>query len=160
MAGRTNSRVVLCPPPTHPWHTRSNSTPPAQIHKLIKAESTVFLALTDFSKNFLFLKLVFLWYKEEAFAHHEGTAAVVLIMMLYGWAAIPFVYTVSFSFKNPGNACAKLVVMLTFLSICPTVLVTVTSDKGEITSRSCINPGSNNPGRYTLRNVCLPTKDP
>lgn len=80
-----------------------------------------------------------MWYKEEAFAHHEGTTAVVLIMMLYGWATIPFVYTVSFSFKNPGNACAKLVVMLIFLSICPTVLVTVTSDKGEITSRSCLN---------------------
>lgn len=88
---------------------------------------------------------MFLWYKEEAFAHHENTAAVVLIMMLYGWAAIPFVYIVSFSFKTPGNACAKLVVMLTFLSICPIVLVTVTSDKGEITSMSCVNLCSNNP---------------
>lgn len=88
---------------------------------------------------------MFLWYKEEAFAHHENTVAVVLIMMLYGWAAIPFVYIVSFSFKTPGNACAKLVVMLTFLSICPIVLVTVTSDKGEISSMSCINLCSNNP---------------
>ncbi|XP_041532432.1 ATP-binding cassette sub-family A member 17-like [Microtus oregoni] len=85
--------------------------------------------LLSFLVPTLVLVLVFLWYKEEAFAHHEGTAAVVLIMMLYGWATIPFVYTVSFSFKNPSNACAKLVVMLTFLSICPTVLVTVTSDK-------------------------------
>ncbi|XP_038184150.1 ATP-binding cassette sub-family A member 17-like [Arvicola amphibius] len=85
--------------------------------------------LLSFLVPTLLLVLVFLWYKEEAFAHHEGTAAVVLIMMLYGWAAIPFVYTVSFSFKSPSNACAKLVVMLTFLSICPIVLVTVTSDK-------------------------------
>ncbi|KAM7333088.1 hypothetical protein ACRRTK_006408 [Alexandromys fortis] len=85
--------------------------------------------LLSFLVPTLLLVLVFLWYKEEAFAHHEGTTAVVLIMMLYGWATIPFVYTVSFSFKNPGNACAKLVVMLIFLSICPTVLVTVTSDK-------------------------------
>lgn len=77
---------------------------------------------------------MFFWYKEEAFAHPESTPAVVLIMMLYGWAVIPFIYTVSFSFKTPGNACAKLVVMLTFLSIGPFVLVTVTSDKGEITS--------------------------
>nr|XP_048292244.1 ATP-binding cassette sub-family A member 17-like isoform X3 [Myodes glareolus] len=85
--------------------------------------------LLSFLVPTLVLVLVFLWYKEEAFAHHENTAAVVLIMMLYGWAAIPFVYIVSFSFKTPGNACAKLVVMLTFLSICPIVLVTVTSDK-------------------------------
>lgn len=82
-----------------------------------------------------------------------------MIVMLYGWAAIPFIYTVSFSFKSPGNARAKLVAMLTFLSICPIVFVTVTSDKGEITSMFRLNLCSNNPGRYTLRNVCLPTKD-
>lgn len=99
---------------------------------------------------------MFFWYKEEAFAHPESTPAVVLIMMLYGWAVIPFIYTVSFSFKTPGNACAKLVVMLTFLSIGPFVLVTVTSDKGEITSTFCINLSSNSPGGYTLKNVCLP----
>lgn len=51
--------------------------------------------------------------------------------MLYGWAIIPLVYTVSFSFKTPGSACVKLVVMLTFLSISPVVLVTVTSEKGK-----------------------------
>lgn len=75
--------------------------------------------------------MVFLWYKEEAFAHHDSIPAVVLIMMLYGWAIIPLVYTVSFSFKTPGSACVKLVVMLTFLSISPVVLVTVTSEKGK-----------------------------
>lgn len=52
-------------------------------------------------------------------------------MMLYGWAVIPLVYTVSFSFNTPGSACVKLVVMLTFLSISPVVLVTVTSEKGN-----------------------------
>lgn len=51
--------------------------------------------------------------------------------MLYGWAIIPLVYTVSFSFKTPGSACVKLVVMLTFLSVSPVVLVTVTSEKGK-----------------------------
>ncbi|XP_037056528.1 ATP-binding cassette sub-family A member 17-like isoform X4 [Peromyscus leucopus] len=85
--------------------------------------------LISFLVPTLLLVLVFFWYKEEAFAHPESTPAVVLIMMLYGWAVIPFIYTVSFSFKTPGNACAKLVVMLTFLSIGPFVLVTVTSDK-------------------------------
>ncbi|CAO2642148.1 ATP-binding cassette sub-family A member 17 [Lemmus lemmus] len=85
--------------------------------------------LLSFLVPTLLLVLVFLWYKEDAFAHRESTMAVVLLMMLYAWAAIPFVYTVSFSFKAPGNACAKLVVMLAFLSICPIVLVTVTSDK-------------------------------
>ncbi|KAL1779811.1 ATP-binding cassette sub-family A member 17 isoform X1 [Sigmodon hispidus] len=85
--------------------------------------------LISFLFSTFLLVLVFLWYEEEAFAYHEGTPAVVLIMMLYGWAIIPFIYIVSFSFKTPGNACAKLVVMLTFLSICPVVLVTVTSDK-------------------------------
>ncbi|XP_052615065.1 ATP-binding cassette sub-family A member 17-like isoform X6 [Peromyscus californicus insignis] len=85
--------------------------------------------LISFLVPTLLLVLVFFWYKEEAFAHPESTPAVVLIMMLYGWAVIPFIYTVSFSFKTPGNACAKLVVMLTFLSIGPLVLVTVTSDK-------------------------------
>lgn len=89
---------------------------------------------SDFPKLFPlpFLKLVFVWYEEEAFAHRENIPAVVSIMMLYGWAAIPLIYTVSFSFKTPGSACVKLVVMLTFLSISPTMLVTVTSDKGEI----------------------------
>ncbi|XP_055460807.1 ATP-binding cassette sub-family A member 17-like isoform X2 [Psammomys obesus] len=77
----------------------------------------------------LLLVLVFLWYKEEAFAHPESVPAVISIMMLYGWAVIPLIYIVSFSFKTPGSACVKLVVMLTFLSISPFVLVTVTSDK-------------------------------
>ncbi|XP_052051225.1 ATP-binding cassette sub-family A member 17 [Apodemus sylvaticus] len=85
--------------------------------------------LISFLVPTLLLVLVFLWYKEEAFAHHESIPAVVLIMMLYGWAIIPLVYTVSFSFKTPGSACVKLVVMLTFLSISPVVLVTVTSEK-------------------------------
>ncbi|XP_040604164.1 ATP-binding cassette sub-family A member 17 isoform X2 [Mesocricetus auratus] len=85
--------------------------------------------LISFLVPTLLLVLLFLWYKEEAFAHHENTPAVVWIMMLYGWAVIPFIYTVSFSFKTPGNACVKLVIMLTFLSISPNVLVTVTSDK-------------------------------
>lgn len=89
--------------------------------------------LTDFSKFFPLpsLKLVFFWYKEEAFAHPQSIPAVVLIMMLYGWAIIPLVYTVSFSFKTPGSGCVKLVAMLTFLSISPVVLVTVTSEKGR-----------------------------
>nr|XP_034363568.1 ATP-binding cassette sub-family A member 17 [Arvicanthis niloticus] len=85
--------------------------------------------LLSFLVPTLLLVLVFLWYKEEAFAHHESIPAVVLIMMLYGWAIIPLVYTVSFSFKTPGSACVKLVLMLTFLSISPVVLVTVTSEK-------------------------------
>ncbi|EDL22309.1 mCG132071, partial [Mus musculus] len=85
--------------------------------------------LISFLVPTLLLVLVFLWYKEEAFAHHESIPAVVLIMMLYGWAVIPLVYTVSFSFNTPGSACVKLVVMLTFLSISPVVLVTVTSEK-------------------------------
>ncbi|XP_021005007.1 ATP-binding cassette sub-family A member 17 isoform X2 [Mus caroli] len=85
--------------------------------------------LISFLVPTLLLVLVFLWYKEEAFAHHESIPAVVLIMMLYGWAVIPLVYTVSFSFNTPGSACVRLVLMLTFLSISPVVLVTVTSEK-------------------------------
>ncbi|XP_076998238.1 ATP-binding cassette sub-family A member 17-like isoform X4 [Tamandua tetradactyla] len=77
----------------------------------------------------LLLLVVFLYYREEAFIQDENLAAVFLILMLYGWAIIPFIYLVSFCFGNPGSACVKLVVMLTFLSIGPIILVSVTSEK-------------------------------
>ncbi|KAM4820229.1 ATP-binding cassette sub-family A member 17-like isoform 2-T3 [Thomomys bottae] len=78
----------------------------------------------------LLLLVVFLYYNEEAFTQNENALAVVLMLMLYAWAIIPFIYLVSFSFDNAGNACVKLVVMLTFLSIGPIVLVLATSEQG------------------------------
>lgn len=75
--------------------------------------------------------MVFLYYKEEAFTHHESAPAVVLMLMLYGCAITPFIYVVSFFFDSAGSACVKLVIMLTFLSIGPLVLVSVTGEQGE-----------------------------
>ncbi|XP_071067543.1 ATP-binding cassette sub-family A member 17-like [Dasypus novemcinctus] len=77
----------------------------------------------------LLLMVVFLYYNEEAFIQDGNLTAVFLILMLYGWAIIPFIYLASFCFGNPGSACVKLIIMLTFLSICPIILVTVTSEK-------------------------------
>ncbi|XP_047390364.1 ATP-binding cassette sub-family A member 17-like isoform X3 [Sciurus carolinensis] len=85
--------------------------------------------LISFLVSTLLLIVVFLYYKEEAFAHHENTLAVILMLMLYSWAIIPFIYTISFSFDSAGNACAKLVIMLIFLSIGPIVLVSVTGEQ-------------------------------
>uniref|UniRef100_A0A8D2JSB3 ABC transporter domain-containing protein n=1 Tax=Sciurus vulgaris TaxID=55149 RepID=A0A8D2JSB3_SCIVU len=75
--------------------------------------------LISFLVSTLLLIVVFLYYKEEAFAHHENTLAVILMLMLYSWAIIPFIYTISFSFDSAGNACAKLVIMLIFLIFIP-----------------------------------------
>lgn len=75
--------------------------------------------------------MVFLYQNEEAFTHQENVPAVVLMLMLYGWAIIPFIYLTSFCFDNGGSACVKLIIMLTFLSIGPLILVSVTSEKGE-----------------------------
>ncbi|KAM5131749.1 LOW QUALITY PROTEIN: ATP-binding cassette sub-family A member 17-like [Callospermophilus lateralis] len=77
----------------------------------------------------LLLIVVFLYYKEEAFTHHENVLAMILMLMLYSWAIIPFIYVISFSFDSAGNACVKLVIMLTFLSIGPIVLVSVTGEQ-------------------------------
>uniref|UniRef100_A0A8C9PJT3 ABC transporter domain-containing protein n=1 Tax=Spermophilus dauricus TaxID=99837 RepID=A0A8C9PJT3_SPEDA len=65
----------------------------------------------------LLLIVVFLYYKEEAFTHHENVLAMILMLMLYSWAIIPFIYVISFSFDSAGNACVKLVIMLTFLKL-------------------------------------------
>ncbi|XP_069859783.1 ATP-binding cassette sub-family A member 17-like isoform X1 [Dipodomys merriami] len=78
----------------------------------------------------LLLLVVFLYYNEEALTQHGNAPAVVLMLMLYAWAIIPFIYMISFSFDNVGNACVKLVIILTFLSIGPTVLVLATSEQG------------------------------
>uniref|UniRef100_A0A8C6WDT6 ATP-binding cassette, sub-family A member 17 n=1 Tax=Nannospalax galili TaxID=1026970 RepID=A0A8C6WDT6_NANGA len=85
--------------------------------------------LLSFLVPTLLLVLVFLWYDEEAFTHRDSILAVVSMLMLYWWAVIPLIYMVSFSFESPGTACVKLTIMLTFLSICPIVLISVTGER-------------------------------
>ncbi|KAM6155645.1 ATP-binding cassette sub-family A member 17-like [Rhynchocyon petersi] len=77
----------------------------------------------------LLLLGVFLFYKEEAFTHPKNIVAVLLTLMLYGWAIIPLIYLISFGFTSAGNAFVKLIITLTFLSIGPYILVTVTNGK-------------------------------
>uniref|UniRef100_A0A8C0M003 ABC transporter domain-containing protein n=1 Tax=Canis lupus familiaris TaxID=9615 RepID=A0A8C0M003_CANLF len=79
----------------------------------------------------LLLLVVFLHYKEEAFTHKDNIPAVILVLMLYSWASIPFIYLTSFCFQYEGSAFIKLIIILTFLSIGPFILVSVTSEKGE-----------------------------
>nr|XP_010337354.2 ATP-binding cassette sub-family A member 17-like isoform X1 [Saimiri boliviensis boliviensis] len=86
--------------------------------------------LVSFLIPSLLLLVVFLYYREEAYTHNENVLVVILLLMLYGSAIIHFVYLVSFSFNNAGNACVKLIIMLTFLSICPFILVSVTGEQG------------------------------
>ncbi|XP_060028541.1 ATP-binding cassette sub-family A member 17-like [Erinaceus europaeus] len=78
----------------------------------------------------LLLLVVFLCYKEEAFTHPASVPAVVLALMLYAWAIVPFIYLTSFCFDNAGSACVKLIITLTFLSIGPFILVTSEKDMG------------------------------
>ncbi|XP_057604984.1 ATP-binding cassette sub-family A member 17-like [Hippopotamus amphibius kiboko] len=77
----------------------------------------------------LLLLVLFLYYNEEAFTHPANIPAVVSMLMLYAWAIIPFIYLTSFCFDSAGSACVKLIITLTFLSIGPLVLVSVTSEK-------------------------------
>ncbi|CAD7683421.1 unnamed protein product [Nyctereutes procyonoides] len=77
----------------------------------------------------LLLLVVFLHYKEEAFTHKDNIPAVILVLMLYSWASIPFIYLTSFCFQYEGSAFIKLIIILTFLSIGPFILVSVTSEK-------------------------------
>ncbi|XP_072607402.1 ATP-binding cassette sub-family A member 17-like [Vulpes vulpes] len=79
----------------------------------------------------LLLLVVFLHYKEEAFTHKDNIPAVILVLMLYSWASIPFIYLTSFCFQYEGSAFIKLIIILTFLSIGPFILVSVTSEKAE-----------------------------
>ncbi|KAB0401440.1 hypothetical protein E2I00_009224 [Balaenoptera physalus] len=67
----------------------------------------------------LLLLVVFLYSDEEAFTHPENIPAVVLMLMLYAWAIIPFIYLTSFCFDNAGSACVKLIITLTFLASAP-----------------------------------------
>ncbi|KAI4551334.1 hypothetical protein MJT46_017586 [Ovis ammon polii x Ovis aries] len=91
--------------------------------------SSLLWDLLSFLVPSLLLLVVFLYYDEEAFTHKENVPAVFLMLMLYAWAIIPFIYLTSFCFDSAGNACVKLIIMLTFLSIGPFVLVSVTSEK-------------------------------
>ncbi|XP_048188151.1 ATP-binding cassette sub-family A member 17-like [Perognathus longimembris pacificus] len=50
----------------------------------------------------LLILVVFFYYNEEAFTQHGNAPAVVLVLMLYAWALIPFIYMVSFPFDNAG----------------------------------------------------------
>uniref|UniRef100_A0A8I3MRU5 ABC transporter domain-containing protein n=1 Tax=Canis lupus familiaris TaxID=9615 RepID=A0A8I3MRU5_CANLF len=63
----------------------------------------------------LLLLVVFLHYKEEAFTHKDNIPAVILVLMLYSWASIPFIYLTSFCFQYEGSAFIKLIIILTFL---------------------------------------------
>ncbi|KAB0381590.1 hypothetical protein FD755_003507 [Muntiacus reevesi] len=91
--------------------------------------SSLLWDLLSFLVPSLLLLVVFLYFNEDAFTHKENVPAVFLMLMLYAWAIIPFIYLTSFCFDNAGNACVKLIIMLTFLSIGPFVLVSVTSEK-------------------------------
>uniref|UniRef100_A0A8C3WQU9 ABC transporter domain-containing protein n=1 Tax=Catagonus wagneri TaxID=51154 RepID=A0A8C3WQU9_9CETA len=97
--------------------------------------------LLSFLVPTLLLLVVFLYYNEEAFTQQENVLAVILMLMLYAWAIIPFVYLASFCFGAPGSACVRLIVTLTFLSIGSFVLVTVTSEKGEGLHQALPLPG-------------------
>ncbi|XP_006874024.1 PREDICTED: ATP-binding cassette sub-family A member 3-like [Chrysochloris asiatica] len=77
----------------------------------------------------LLLLMALVHYKEEAFTHGENFLAALLVLMLYGWAIIPFIYLISFCFTHAGNAFVKLVITLTFLSIGPFILISVTNEK-------------------------------
>ncbi|XP_032182961.1 ATP-binding cassette sub-family A member 17-like isoform X2 [Mustela erminea] len=88
--------------------------------------------LWDFITSFvpsLLLLVVFLYYKEEAFTHEGNIPAILLALALYSWASTPFVYLASFCLHYEGSAFIKLFITLTFLSICPNILVWVTSQK-------------------------------
>ncbi|KAJ8786559.1 hypothetical protein J1605_006048 [Eschrichtius robustus] len=75
--------------------------------------------LISFLTPTLLLLVVFLYYDEEAFTHPENIPAVVLMLMFYAWAIIPFIYLTSFCFDNAGSACVKLIITLTFLASAP-----------------------------------------
>uniref|UniRef100_A0A5F9CMR0 ABC transporter domain-containing protein n=1 Tax=Oryctolagus cuniculus TaxID=9986 RepID=A0A5F9CMR0_RABIT len=73
--------------------------------------------LISFLVPTLLMVVVFLYYNEEVFTHRGNILALVLMLILYGWAIIPLIYIISFSFESASHACVKLVVMLTFLTI-------------------------------------------
>ncbi|XP_007937859.1 ATP-binding cassette sub-family A member 17-like [Orycteropus afer afer] len=78
----------------------------------------------------LFLLLtVFLRYREEAFSLGAGGPAVLLTLLLYGWAVVPLIYAASLCFSSTSSAFVKLIVALNFLSIGPFILVSLTSEK-------------------------------
>uniref|UniRef100_A0A5F9C4S8 ABC transporter domain-containing protein n=1 Tax=Oryctolagus cuniculus TaxID=9986 RepID=A0A5F9C4S8_RABIT len=88
--------------------------------------------LISFLVPTLLMVVVFLYYNEEVFTHRGNILALVLMLILYGWAIIPLIYIISFSFESASHACVKLVVMVnqrqrkTFLSVslshCPLYL--------------------------------------
>ncbi|XP_058536329.1 ATP-binding cassette sub-family A member 17-like isoform X1 [Ochotona princeps] len=85
--------------------------------------------LISFLVPTLLMVVVFLYHKEDVFTRYENIAALVSMLLLYGWATVPFIYIVSFSFESASHACMKLVIMLTFLSIGPILLVRVTAEQ-------------------------------
>ncbi|XP_062036907.1 ATP-binding cassette sub-family A member 17-like [Lepus europaeus] len=85
--------------------------------------------LISFLVPTLLMVVVFLYYNEEAFTHRGNILALVWMLILYGWAVIPLIYIISFSFESASHACVKLVIMLTFLSIGPIMLVAVTAEQ-------------------------------
>lgn len=87
--------------------------------------------LSDSSKLCLFPQVVFLYHQEEAFTHQDSAPAVLLAFALYSWASVPLVYLSSFCFHYEGGAFVKLIIILTFLSLGPLILVSITSEKGE-----------------------------
>ncbi|XP_034526466.1 ATP-binding cassette sub-family A member 17-like, partial [Ailuropoda melanoleuca] len=79
--------------------------------------------------NSLLLLVVFLYHQEEAFTHQASVPAVMLAFALYSWASIPLIYLSSFCFRYEGGAFVKLIIILTFLSLGPLILVSITSEK-------------------------------
>ena len=54
--------------------------------------------------------IVFAAFDTNAYTNDHRLGLVLLVLLLYGWAALTFVYLVSFAFKSPPTAMVLLII--------------------------------------------------
>lgn len=63
----------------------------------------------------LLLLIVFLAYQQSAYLDDGRWGIVVLMLVIYGWAVLPFMYALQFAFQSPPSGVV-VVIMLNIFS--------------------------------------------
>ncbi|XP_076469399.1 phospholipid-transporting ATPase ABCA3-like [Babylonia areolata] len=67
--------------------------------------------------------IVFAAFDTSAYVDGQRLSLVLLVLLLYGWAALAFVYVVSFLFKSPATAMVLLIVFNILTGLVTTITV-------------------------------------
>ncbi|XP_059179614.1 phospholipid-transporting ATPase ABCA3-like [Physella acuta] len=73
----------------------------------------------------LLLLIVFLAYQQSAYLDDGRWGIVILVLVIYGWAVLPFMYALQFAFQSPPSGVVVVIMLNIFSGIITTTAVFV-----------------------------------